>query len=152
MELSAGAGSGTSSGGGPFAGPSPRVADQFSLRGQRLDGDRDVRIDGFSAGAQRNNFDLASFERIEVVKGPSSLLYGQGSLGGFINLVRKKPQAEFAVSASGQVGSYDTYRAEGDITGAFDSSEALRGRLVFAYDDSGSFIDDVHSRLAVVSP
>ncbi|HET8728196.1 MAG TPA: secretin and TonB N-terminal domain-containing protein, partial [Alphaproteobacteria bacterium] len=51
LELTAGVTSGISSGGGPFAGPSPRVADQFSLRGQRLDGDRDVRIDGFAAGA-----------------------------------------------------------------------------------------------------
>jgi iron complex outermembrane recepter protein len=152
LELSAGASAGNSSGGGPFAGPSPRVADQFSLRGQRLDGDRDVRIDGFSAGAMRNDYDLASFERVEVVKGPSSMLYGEGSLGGFINLVRKKPREEFFASASGTVGSYDTYRTEGDITGPFEETGSLLGRMTFAYDNSGSFIDHVESELFVAAP
>lgn len=152
LELAAGVTSGLSSGGGPFAGPSPRVADQFSLRGQRLNGDRDVRIDGFAAGAQRNDFDLVAFERVEVVKGPSSMMYGQGSLGGFINLVRKKPQEVASASVVGQAGSFDTYRGEADLTGAFDENKRLLGRLSVAYDDSGSFIDGVESRRVVAAP
>src|SRR5262245_7207689 len=104
--------------GGAYAGNSPRSGESFILRGQELDGDRDVRIDGFSTGSARNNIDMAPFERVEVVKGPSSMLYGQGSLGGFINLVRKKPQAETAFKASMRAGSYKTYRAEFDATGA----------------------------------
>lgn len=152
LELAAGVSAGVSSGGGPFAGPSPRVAEQFSLRGQRLNGDRDVRIDGFAAGAQRNEFDLAAFERVEVVKGPSSMMYGQGSVGGFINLIQKKPQKDFAGSISGSVGSYDTYRGEVDVTGALDAGGNVSGRIAAAYDDRGSFIDDVESRRTVVAP
>ncbi|HMR33031.1 MAG TPA: TonB-dependent siderophore receptor [Geminicoccaceae bacterium] len=152
LELTAGVVPGISSGGGPFAGPSARVADQFSLRGQRLDGDRDVRIDGFAGAGMRNDFDLAAFERVEVVKGPSSMLYGQGSLGGFINLVRKRPLPEPTTLLTGQAGSYDTYRAEADVTGPFDEAARLLGRMTVAYEDAGSFIDGVESRRVLAAP
>ncbi len=52
-----------------FAGNNPRTGEDFYLRGQELDASRDIRIDGFSAGGDRNNFDLAPFESVEVVKG-----------------------------------------------------------------------------------
>jgi TonB-dependent siderophore receptor len=152
LELSPGVSSGRSSGGGPFAGDSARVADQFSLRGQRLDGDRDVRIDGFASGAMRNEFDLAAFESIEVVRGPSGLLYGQGSLGGFINLIRKKPSDEYSAKLVGQAASFDSYRTEVDLAGPFDENKVIRGQATFAFDDSGSFIDDVESRRYVAAP
>jgi len=152
LELSAGVTSGISSSGGPFAGQSPRVAEQFSLRGQRLDGDRDVRIDGFASNSNRNNLDLAPFESIEVVKGPSSMLYGQGSVGGFINLVRKRPQADAAASASAQAGSFDFYRAETDITGPIDAEGTMLGLLTAAYENSGSFTDFVESERVVLAP
>lgn len=151
LELAAGVSSGISSSGGPFAGNSPRVAEQFSLRGQRLDGDRDVRIDGFASNSNRNNFDLAPFERVEVAKGPSSMLYGQGSLGGFVNLVRKKPQQDPAASVVTQVGSFDSRRAEADLTGAIVSRKLL-GRAIVAYENSGSFIDAVESEKLVFAP
>jgi outer membrane receptor for ferric coprogen and ferric-rhodotorulic acid len=43
-----------------FAGHSSRTGEEFILRGQTLDDARDIRIDGFTAGGDRNNFDLAS--------------------------------------------------------------------------------------------
>jgi len=135
-----------------FAGNNPRTGENFFLRGQELDSARDVRIDGFTSGGDRNNFDLAPFEAVEVVKGPSSMLYGQGSLGGFINLVRKKPRAERDFDASMQVGSYDTYRGEFDVTGALNTSESVLGQATLAYEDSGSFIDGVHGKHVLVAP
>jgi len=152
LELTAGVTSGRSSGGGLFAGPSPRVSDQYSLRGQRLAGDRDVRIDGFAAGSNRVDFDLAAFERVEVIKGPSSMLYGQGSVGGFINLVAKRPQPEFAAGVSVQAGSYESYRGEADVTGTLIPGQRLYGRAIAAYEDNGSFIDGVESRRTVFAP
>jgi outer membrane receptor for ferric coprogen and ferric-rhodotorulic acid len=148
IELTAGVGAV----GKAFAGNNPRTGEDFHLRGQELDASRDVRIDGFTSGGDRNNFDLAPFERVEVVKGPSSMLYGQGSLGGFINLVRKKPSAERGFDVSVQAGSYDTYRTEVDATGALNSSESLAGQATLAFEDSGSFIDGVDSRRLVIAP
>lgn len=148
LELSAGV-SGRAYSVGPFGGAAFR-GQTFTLRGQSAAGTRDIRTDGFALG---NNItsDLAPYERIEVVKGPSGY-YGQGSLGGFINLVRKKPQAEFGASGSIQVGSYDTYRAEVDITGALNGDETLRGRLVGAYSDFGSYVDFVGTQRQVLAP
>lgn len=135
-----------------FAGNNPRTGEEFILRGQTLDDSRDIRIDGFTAGGDRNNFDVAPFERIEVIKGPSSMLYGQGSLGGFINLVRKKPQADTSVRVVAQAGSWDTYRAELDAAGALTKDKSVIGQVTLAYEDSGSFIDGVDLRRAVVAP
>lgn len=135
-----------------FAGNNPRTGEEFILRGQTLDDSRDIRIDGFTAGGDRNNFDVAPFERIEVVKGPSSMLYGQGSLGGFINLVRKKPQADPSIRVVAQAGSWDTYRTELDAGGALTQDKTVLSQVTLAYEDSGSFIDGVDLRRAVVAP
>lgn len=148
LELAAG----FTASGSAFAGHNPRTGEEFVLRGQTLNPARDLRIDGFSAVSDRNNIDLAPFERVEAIKGPSSMLYGQGSLGGFINLVRKKPQAERSAKATLQAGSFDTYRAEADFAGALDANERVLGQLTTAYERSGSFIDGVKSQRSVVAP
>lgn len=148
MELVAG----FNAAGKAFAGNNPRTGEEFILRGQMLDDSRDIRIDGFTAGGDRNNFDLAPFERVDVVKGPSSMLYGQGSLGGFINLVRKKPQVDPSMRVVAQAGSWDTYRTEFDAGGALTQDKTVLGQATLAYENSGSFIDGVDSRRAVLAP
>jgi len=148
VELSAG----VTAVGKAFAGRDSRGGENFTLRGQELETGRDLRIDGFTSGGDRNFYDLSPFERVEVIKGPSSMLYGQGSLGGFINLVPKRPSATTDVNAAVYAGSHDTYRAEADITGALDSDERFVGLATLAYEDSGSFIDGVDSRRVVVAP
>jgi len=140
---------GATGGGGTFAGNGFR-GPFFLLRGQFLDADRDIRADGFAIASDAL-FDLAAIERVEVVKGPSGF-YGQGSLGGFINLVRKKPQPDFMASAAVQAGSFDTYRGEVDLTGALTEDETIRGRIIGSYEDAGSFVDGIESDRAMASP
>jgi outer membrane receptor for ferrienterochelin and colicins len=53
-------------------------------------------------------------ERIEVVKGASSALYGSEAMGGIIHIITKKPQKDFSISASGDAGSYG--RNNGNIS------------------------------------
>jgi TonB-dependent siderophore receptor len=150
LEMSAGLTSGIAVDGGPFAGRGLGGGEGFFLRGQELDGRRDVRMDGFVVAAR--TFDMVAFERIEVVKGPSSVLYGQGSLGGFINLIRRKPESQFSGYVAAQFASWDTYRAEVDVTGAFDDAGRVRGRVTAAYDDAGSFTDHVETRTVTLAP
>jgi iron complex outermembrane receptor protein len=107
-------------------------------------------MDGFVVASRV--FDMAAFERVEVVKGPSSVLYGQGSLGGFINMIRRKPQAERAATLVTSAGSFDTYRAELDVTGALGEEERALGRLTAAFDTGGSFTDHVDTRSWLVAP
>jgi TonB-dependent siderophore receptor len=150
LELTAGLTSGVAADGGPFAGRGLGGGEGFLMRGNYLDGRRDVRMDGFVVASRV--FDMVAFERIEVVKGPSSVLYGQGSLGGFINMIRRKPETERSASIVAQIGSFDTYRGEVDLTGAVGAGDRARGRITAAYDSSGSFTDHVDTRMWVIAP
>lgn len=151
LELSAGVTAGPG-GAGAFGGSSRWNADQFTLRGQTLENARDVRVDGFASSFLNTEPDLALFERIEVIKGPSASLYGTGSLSGFVNRVTKKPQAEHVASVAGQVGSFDTYRTEFDVTGALDAKADYAARLIGVYEDSGSFIDHADRDVKMIAP
>lgn len=85
--------------------------------------------------------DMALYDHIEVVRGATGLMIGAGEPGGIVNLVRKKPTKEFQASVQASAGSWDTYRADGDIAGPLNDSGTLRGRAVLASQTGHSFID-----------
>lgn len=64
--------------------------DQFVIRG--FSALNDMYLDGMRDDAYYFR-DLSNIDRVEVLKGPSSVLYGRGSSGGLINRVTKKPEA-----------------------------------------------------------
>lgn len=72
--------------------------------------------------------DAANMERIEVVKGPNSLLYGVGVLTGIVNVIPEKPLSEPHYEFTVRGGSYDFWRAQADLTGPIDA-EWLPGQL-----------------------
>lgn len=150
LELASGVVSGAAGQGGPFAGRGLSTGGNFNLRGQDLNPDRDILVDGFAVSSAA--FDLAAFERVEAIKGPSSTVYGQGSLGGFVNMVRKRPQAELLANAAVQLGSFGMRRVEGDVAGAMDADAQMLGRLTAVYDDSKSFTDGVETRVGLIAP
>ena len=143
-----GVSSGLAAPSGPFTGRGTR-ASGYNIRGHYLS-DQSLKTDGFATGSLAE-IDLAAYERVDVIKGPSGF-FGQGGIGGIINLVRKKPHPEFDASISGQTGSYDTYRTEVDITGSLIKDESLRGRLVIASGDEGSFVDDIATETTLIAP
>lgn len=140
------------SGNGPFAGQPSFGFNQTTIRGIAIDDLYDFRDDGFVSGSYYQVPDLAIYDRLEVVKGANSILYGRGSAGGLINRVRKKPLAGSHADLQLSVGSFDTYRADADLTGPLTASGALRGRLVAAYQDEGTFVDGPESQRTVVAP
>lgn len=119
----------------------------FISRGYSLDA---IQVDGLSAPAGSGNlstgFDLAIYDRIEVLRGPAGLYQGSGEPGGSVNLVRKRPLETFGFEAQASVGSWDYYRAVADISTPFDEAGKVRGRFIAAYEDRGSFVDRVDSR------
>ena len=149
IEFSAGASTGDTGAPGPFGGRG-QYGTMYSLRGQNLDYYGGVLSDGFTVSSL-NELDFSAYERVEVMKGPSGF-YGQGSLGGFINLVRKKPQAEFGSNISTQIGSYDTYRLDADVTGALNENKSIRGRITMGSEHSGSFVSGVDSDMLQLAP
>ncbi|MBB3181770.1 TonB-dependent receptor [Variovorax sp. Sphag1AA] len=85
--------------------------------------------------------DLAPYDRVEVVRGATGLLNGVGTPAATINLVRKRPTAEFQANASISAGSWNYYRGEVDIGGPINESGTVRGRIVAAVQDNESWID-----------
>lgn len=85
--------------------------------------------------------DSAVYDRVEVVKGATGLLTGAGNPSATINLVRKRPTAEFAASLAASAGSWDKYRSVADVSGALDAGASVRARVVAAAQNAGSYID-----------
>ncbi|MES2693984.1 MAG: TonB-dependent siderophore receptor [Verrucomicrobiota bacterium] len=96
--------------------------------------------------------DSAIVERVEVLKGASSSLYGSSSPAGVMNSITKKPRAKAAYNFSTTVGSYDFMRGQIDLTGPVNSSKTLLYRLVAASEGSDSFRDFVNSDRWTVYP
>ncbi len=108
----------------------------------------DYQLDGMNQNVDSRaaQFDLAIYDRVEVLRGPAGLFRGAGSAGATINLVRKRALADFYVGATAGGGSWGSYRAEGDITGALTASGNIRGRLVGVTEDRGSHLDGVDNK------
>lgn len=112
---------------------------------------RQIYRDGFpvrDVGPQ----DMANVERVEVVKGPASMLYGLMEPGGVVNVVTKKPLLDYANTLEQQFGSFDWYRTTLDSTGPILADRSLLYRFNFAYTDSGSFRDFVSGDRVFVAP
>ncbi|GFM31251.1 TonB-dependent siderophore receptor [Novosphingobium sp. PY1] len=129
-------------------GPDSRVDGGF-VRGinalQFRDGMRDVYSYYASIRADPYNF-----SSVQVIRGPASVLFGQGSLGGIINLASKKPQFESAGEVSLLYGSHDRKEMLADLTGPISST--LAGRVVARVRDSGTQTDHVPDDRVMISP
>ena len=90
--------------------------------------------------------DTAIYDRIEVLRGATGLLVGAGEPGGAVNMVRKRPTAVPQFSITSRAGSWDNYRMDLDGSGSLNESGSVRGRLVAAYEDAGSYMDARDSR------
>ena len=95
-------------------------------------------------------FDLANVERVEVLKGPASMLYGPTDPSGLINVVTKKPQKEAAYSFEQSIGMFDFYRTEASATGAIDDDGMLTYRVDAAWSQTDSYRDVTNSDRYVV--
>jgi iron complex outermembrane receptor protein len=95
---------------------------------------------------------MANLERIEVLKGPASILYGRIQPGGMINLVTKKPLEESYYSIQQQVGSYDFYRTALDATSKLNESGSLLYRFNMSYENKGSFREFIDDKKLFIAP
>ncbi|WP_231757328.1 TonB-dependent siderophore receptor [Microbulbifer elongatus] len=116
------------------------IQDTFAIRG--FAGDETMPggylVNGFSAGrGYSGRCDISNVERIEIMKGPGSALYGRGEPGGTINLVTKKPQFETEGYLQASAGNFGSRRLEGDYTGAL--SENIAFRINGAFKDADGY-------------
>ncbi|WP_164928493.1 TonB-dependent siderophore receptor [Gloeobacter violaceus] len=86
-----------------------------------------------------NAVDTTNIERIEVLKGPSSVLFGQAEPAGVINYVTKRPLLTPYTAIGFTAGSYDFYRTTLDLSGPLTAGGTLAYRLNVAYEDANTF-------------
>ncbi|QQC66539.1 TonB-dependent receptor [Paraburkholderia ginsengisoli] len=100
-----------------------QIGNNINLRG--FTAQNDIYLDGFRDRNQyyRDTFDL---ESLEVLYGPSSMLFGRGSTGGVINQVSKKAQLKDFAEVSGMVGTDDRYRTTVDVNHKLTDTAAIR--------------------------
>ncbi|MHC5748745.1 MAG: TonB-dependent receptor domain-containing protein, partial [Nostoc sp.] len=124
-------------------------SEYFSLRGFPANIFRDgLRSYLFYGGL----IETADVERIEVLKGPASVLFGDAPPGGLINLVSKQPLTQPFSSFEGTVGSFSTYRGAIDLSGPLRDDGTILYRFNTFYENAGSFRDFVNSERLFFAP
>ncbi|PTY00101.1 TonB-dependent receptor plug domain-containing protein [Opitutus sp. ER46] len=108
-----------------------------------------VLRDGFR---RQNSTDSVNIARVEVARGPASLLYGVGNFGGVVNYLVKMPETKRAEAVSLAVGSNEFLRATIDATGPLTASGKLAYRVTGAVQDTASYTDFNTERHVFVSP
>lgn len=91
-------------------------------------------------------------DRIDVLKGPSAMLYGQVSPGGLVNMVSRAPSAVPYNELRFETGSYGRVQAAYTTQGAFDKEGTLQYSLTAIGKDSGTRYDDVDERRFAIAP
>ncbi|ACB74571.1 TonB-dependent siderophore receptor [Opitutus terrae] len=108
-----------------------------------------VLRDGFR---RQNATDSVNIDRVEIARGPASLLYGVGNFGGVVNYLVKQPLRERATELSATYGSDNFMRATLDTTGPITANGSVAYRLTGAWQDTGSYTDFNDENHYFISP
>jgi len=126
--------------------------DSVRIRGgypdEYLDGLR--KLFGYYTSGTRT--DPYTLERIEVLRGPSAVVYGQGSTGGVVNMVSKRPQQEAQREIGLQYGSFNRRQLQADFTGPLSADGQWLYRLVALARESGTQVDHVRDDRVLLAP
>ncbi|MEN8444322.1 MAG: TonB-dependent siderophore receptor [Cyanobacteria bacterium J06555_13] len=94
----------------------------------------------------------STVERIEILKGPASVLYGRAEPGGLVNIITKQPLDEPAYELQLRAGSFDFFEPSIDLTGPLTPDGRLTYRLNVSYLSDGLFRDQVDADLFSIAP
>ncbi|HFX6172706.1 TPA: TonB-dependent receptor, partial [Acinetobacter baumannii] len=122
--------------------------DGITIRGFGAD-TGDIYRDGIRESGQVRR-STANIERIEILKGPASVLYGRSAGGGVVNMVSKFANFDSKSSVGAYAGSYDNYGTTADINQVLNDNLAVR--LTGEYGESGSFRSGIENKIEMFSP
>ena len=117
--------------------PYARGYDIYRIRG--FDASAFTYVDGLPRGVELS-IEPAALDSVEVIKGPSSVLFGSGPPGGLVNLVTKHPRQDTFVDAEISKASWGGYMPYLDAGTTFDRDGTVYGRVVALYRDEGSYL------------
>lgn len=132
-----------------------RNADRFRIRGFEVESGTGGSLrDGLRL--QNNSYDGIQepygLERVEVIRGAASVLYGQLSPGGMINGVSKRPTETPFHELNMQVGSHDRKQLSADFSGPLAGSDTLSYRLTLLSRDSDTQLDHINDDKFYIAP
>ena len=102
------------------------------------DGKVGIFLDGAPYFGDFSSLDLANIERVEVIKGPQSAVFGRGTLSGAINVVLKRPGNELEGRVSGTIGNFDRRELSASISGPIADGLGFQAGVKF-YDIDGQW-------------
>lgn len=139
----------------PQAGGDSTAGDVFNIRGMNQ---RDYGYGTYRDGlrVQPNAYSTSAepygLERVEVLKGPTSILYGENAPGGLVNLVSKRPtdtpQGELNLS----YGTHDSKQVSADVSGPLTEDGSVSGRLVFLGRRAETQVDGIDDDRIYLAP
>jgi iron complex outermembrane receptor protein len=123
--------------------------DFYRIRG--FDASFNTFVDGLRGGNGMNE-EIFGLQSVEVLKGPSSTLYGQSVLGGIVNLRSKVPRPDAFAQVQFTGGSYGFYEPAIDAGTSLNRSHTVYARINLLYRPTGSFVNYVTRHRVYVAP
>ncbi|QYK05038.1 TonB-dependent siderophore receptor [Shewanella zhangzhouensis] len=117
--------------------------DYFRIRG--FDASQNIYLDGLrlNDNGLGANVEQSNLETLEVMKGPSSTLYGAGAISGMVNLVTKRPTQTDMGSISLQGGNLGYRELDADINRVLSDDGEIFGRVGLAYREAANSVDHI---------
>lgn len=130
-----------------------RTGTAFVVRGFNVTGAQPLYLNGskFPINSLSGTIEPYGYERVELLKGPASILYGQAAPGGVINLVSKRPTAEPLHDIEVQLGSWDRRQVAADFAGPLNADGSLSYRVTGLLRDSQTQIAKILDDRAVLN-
>ncbi len=125
--------------------------DWVKVRGLDVPEYRDS-LQGLFSNYNNTRPDIYTIEQVEILKGPASVLYGQGSPGGLVNVVSKLPGRDPHHELAIEYGNFDRIQIATDLNGTLDADGRWLYRLVALYRQSDSQVDFVAEDAIVFAP
>mgnify|MGYP001793469613 CR=1 FL=1 len=133
--------------------------DNIALRGFGGDGTAGGSSNEYWDGLKMDGTNYATssldpylLERVEVLRGPSSVLYGQNQPGGVVNRVSKRPPDSWQGEVQAKGGTFDTYEFGFDLGGAVTEDKSLAFRAVGVFSDGDAQTDFTGKRRVAAAP
>ncbi len=129
------------------SGANGRTGDNVTIRGYGAS--QDFYLDGVRDDSQYNR-DTFNLEKVEILKGSSSMLFGRGSVGGLVNLVSKEADLNLESNVKSIVGSNSYFRETADVSRNIGKNSAFR--INFMKTDADSYRDSVTRNSFGIAP